>query len=57
MVTQVNEIDNDRHISMSYIEFVEAIVRAIYKASPAPPRGDDDDYPIIEEHSSDSEKE
>ena len=36
MMTQVNEIDSDRHLSMTFIEFLEAVVRAIYKSSPAP---------------------
>ena len=37
MISQVNEIDSDRCISMTFIEFLEAIVRAISKASPPPP--------------------
>ena len=36
MVTQVDEIGNDRHLSMNFSEFLEAITRAIDKASPPP---------------------
>ena len=36
MLSQVDEIHSDRHLSMTYIEFLEAVVRAIHKSSPAP---------------------
>ena len=34
--TQINEIDNDKHIQMTFIEFLEAICRVIDKLSPIP---------------------
>jgi hypothetical protein len=36
MHTQVNEIDSDRHQCMSFFEFLEAICRAMAKASCGP---------------------
>ena len=31
MMTQVDEIDKDRHLSMTFVEFLEAIVRVAEK--------------------------
>ena len=31
MMTQIEEIENDRHLNMSFIEFIEAIVRVAEK--------------------------
>jgi len=36
MMTQVNEIDKDRHIKANFIEFLEALGRAIDKISMGP---------------------
>mmetsp|Transcript_40271 Transcript_40271/g.29012 ORF Transcript_40271/g.29012 Transcript_40271/m.29012 type:complete len:118 (+) Transcript_40271:1113-1466(+) len=36
MLTQVNELDNKRHIQASFIEFLEAYVRIAEKASVPP---------------------
>ena len=37
MITQIDEINNDRHVHMTFPEFLEAIVRIVDKASPATP--------------------
>ena len=36
MRTQVNEIDNDKHMMMYFIEFLEAFSRIVDELSPAP---------------------
>ena len=38
MMTQINEIDSDRHLNSTFIEFLEAFCRCAEKASFPPPR-------------------
>jgi hypothetical protein len=43
---QVNEIYTDKHLNMLLPEFLEALCRAVDKASPIPPGETKDDWPI-----------
>ena len=43
---QINEIYTDKHLNMLLPEFLEAISRAIDKASPYPPGDNKDDWPM-----------
>jgi len=43
---QINEIYTDKHLNMFLPEFLEAISRAIDKASPYPPGENKDDWPM-----------
>ena len=43
---QVNEIYTDKHINMFLPEFLEALCRAIDKASPIPPGDSKDEWPL-----------
>jgi len=43
---QVNEIYTDKHLNMLLPEFLEALCRAVDKASPIPPGEAKDDWPI-----------
>lgn len=42
---QVNEINGDKHINMFFPEFLEALCRAVDKASPMPPDEQPEDWP------------
>ena len=42
---QINEIYTDRHLNMFLPEFLEALCRAVDKASPIPPADSPDDWP------------
>ena len=42
---QVNEINGDKHINMFFPEFLEALCRAVDKASPIPPDEQPEDWP------------
>ena len=43
---QVNEIYTDKHVNMFLPEFLEALCRAVDKASPIPPGESKDDWPM-----------
>ena len=43
---QVNEIYTDKHVTMFLPEFLEALCRAIDKASPIPPGDSKDEWPL-----------
>lgn len=43
---QVNEIYTDKHITMFLPEFLEALCRAVDKASPIPPGDNKDEWPM-----------
>ncbi len=40
MMTQIDEIDTDRHMKMQFVEFLEAVARAADMISPPPPDSD-----------------
>lgn len=44
MKLQVNEVDFDRHYSMIFPEFLEALCRVVDKASPVPPGEKHEDW-------------
>ena len=46
LALQINEINSDKHLNMSLPEFLEALCRAIDKASPYPPNESKEDWPL-----------
>ena len=48
MMTQVNEIEKDRHLRMTFVEFLEAFARAADKISAPPQRKDPEEELMME---------
>lgn len=44
MMTQIDELNNDRHIQMNFVEFLEAFSRIAEKFSPIPIDENPDDW-------------
>lgn len=49
MMTQIDEINNDRHFEMSYVEFLEAISRVAWQAKfPEPGKNPNPEHKLVD---------